>query len=268
MPWVADTSFARLALLIAGSLLSGYLALALYAWFGPDHLIYHPEMASTRRVPDAVKLETDDGGSISVLYLPHPNARFTIWVFHGNAEGLGDSEPMLRELQGRGFNVFAYDYPGYGHSDGRPQEKSIYAATRVGLDYLRTTHGVEPSNIIALGRSLGGGPAVELARTVPVAGLILHSTFTSAFRVVTHRKILPFDQYDNLAKLRQVECPILIMHGAQDEIVPYAHAVQLHTAASGRSRLLTIEGAGHNNLQDWAGPRYWSAIEEFCRGLK
>ncbi|MBW7894899.1 MAG: alpha/beta hydrolase [Opitutaceae bacterium] len=265
---MADTSFARLALLIAGSLLSGYLALALYAWFGPDHLIYHPEMASTRRVPDAVKLETDDGGSISVLYLPHPNARFTIWVFHGNAEGLGDSEPMLRELQGRGFNVFAYDYPGYGHSDGRPQEKSIYAATRVGLDYLRTTHGVEPSNIIALGRSLGGGPAVELARTVPVAGLILHSTFTSAFRVVTHRKILPFDQYDNLAKLRQVECPILILHGAQDEIVPYAHAVQLHTAASGRSRLLPIEGAGHNNLQDWAGPRYWSAIEEFCRGLK
>ena len=265
---MADTSLVRFAVLIAGSLLSGYLALALYAWFCPDHLIYHPEMASTRRVPEAVKLATGEGGGIAALYLPQPKAKYTLWVFHGNAEGLGDSEPLLRELQSRGFNVFAYDYPGYGHSDGRPREKSIYAATRAALDHLRTKHGVEPANIIAYGRSLGGGPAVELARTEPVAGLILQSTFTSAFRVVTRRKILPFDQYDNLAKIRQVDCPVLIMHGTQDEIVPYAHAVQLHAAAAGRSRLLTIEGAGHNNLREWAGPRFWSAIGEFVRDLK
>lgn len=268
MPWLADTSLVRLGVLVTGSLLSGYLALALYAWLFSDHLIYHPEMASTRRMPGAVRFDTGDGHGISALYLSQPKARFTIWVFHGNAEGLGDSEPLLRELQTKGFNVFAYDYPGFGHSDGRPQEASIYAATRAGLDYLRKNHGTGPETIIAFGRSLGGGPSVELARTEPLAGLILQSAFASAFRVVTHRRILPFDKFDNLAKLGQVRCPILIMHGTRDEVVPFAHALQLHAAAADRSRLLAIDGAGHNNLREWAGPRYWSAIEEFCRGLE
>lgn len=232
-----------------------------------DGMIFHPAMASGRRPADAISIPLGNGQSLGALYLSNPGARFTVWYFYGNAESLGDVEPMLRELHRRGFGVFAIDYPGYGLSTGVPSEKALSAATRAAAAHLRDRLGVPPERLVAFGRSLGGGPAVELAVSEPIAGLVLQSTFMSAFRVVTRWPLLPFDRFKNLAKIPRVRCPVLVMHGTADEVIPLAHGQALFAAVKSPKSRLWVDGAGHNNLPEVAGETMWSAVRDFAAGL-
>ena len=118
-----------------------------------------------------------------------------------------------------------------------------------------------------MGGSRGGGPAVELATHEPVAGLVLQSTFMSAFRVVTRRKFLPFDQFKNLEKLERVNCPVLVMHGTADEVIAFCHGEALYAAAKEPKSHLWIEGAKHNDFTAVAGERFWQALRQFSDGL-
>ena len=137
-----------------------YLALAIAAPWLAQGMLYYPQMGS-RRAPEGIrKIRAPDGTSIAVLHLPNPSARFTLWFFHGNAEDLGDIEPQLRLIQAVGFAVFACDYPGYGHSGGRPSEAKLYAAARIARDYLRKELHVSPAQTLIYGRSLGDRKSV------------------------------------------------------------------------------------------------------------
>lgn len=245
----------------------GYGLMAAWAWASADGMIFHPSMASGRRPAESMSIPSPDGGAIGAVHLPNPKARHTVWFFYGNAESLGDVEPLLHEFHRRGFAVFAIDYPGYGLSTGAPSEKSIYAATRAAAVHLRDGLGVPLASVIAVGRSLGGGPAVELAATERLAGLVLQSTFLSAFRVVTRWPVLPFDRFRNLAKLPRVSCPVLVIHGTADEVIPLAHGKTLHARARPPKSSLWVERAGHNNLLEVAGEPYWTALREFAANL-
>lgn len=225
--------------------------------------MYFPEYGSRRLPAGAQSVAGDDGTVVSVLHLPNPTARFTVWYFHGNAEDLGDVEPFLRALQAEGFAVFAFDYPGYGHSTGRPSERAVYEAARRARRYLREQLGVPAEKTILLGRSLGGGPATQMAIEEPIAGLVLQSAFTSAFRVVTRVPLLPFDPYVNVRKLPRLRAPVLIMHGDRDEVIPFHHGQALFAAAHEPKRALWISGAQHNDLVAVAGARYWTALRDF-----
>lgn len=87
---------------------------------------------------------------------------------------------------------------------------------------------IDPNNIILFGRSIGSGPSCFLAEKYPVAGLILHSALMSALRVVFNlRWTLPFDKFPNIDRIPQIDCPIFVIHGRRDEIVPFYHAVEL-----------------------------------------
>ena len=109
---------------------------ALGPWLAPK-LLYHPDYGSTR-VPEGLRrLRGADGLETLVVHLPHPGAAFTLWYFHGNAETLGDIEPLLREYHEAGFAVFAVEYPGYGLSPGQPSESAIFAANRTARAFLR-----------------------------------------------------------------------------------------------------------------------------------
>ena len=106
--------------LLIGLLL--YAGAAVLARLLASRALFHPGFAS-RRAPDGMhKIRAANGDDVAILHLPNPAARFTIWFFHGNAEDLGDIEPWLRVLRDAGFSVFAFDYPGYGLSGGRPSE--------------------------------------------------------------------------------------------------------------------------------------------------
>src|SRR5688500_14887569 len=99
-------------------------------------LLYYPDYGS-RRAPAGIHTIDAAADKIAALHLANPTARYTPWYFHGNAEDLGDLEPFLLALRDRGYAVFAFDYPGYGHSTGKPSEKTLYATARAARTYLR-----------------------------------------------------------------------------------------------------------------------------------
>jgi len=232
-----------------------------------DKLLYFPDMASRAAPAQVIRIPVAEGQSVAAVYLPNPAARHTVWFFHGNAESLADIEPFLREMHAAGFAVFAYDYPGYGVSDGTPSEQAIYAANAAARRHLTEKLGVPIERVILFGRSLGGGPATDLATREPFAGLVLQSTFMSVFRVVTGWRILPFDQFENLRKLPRVRCPVFVMHGTADEVIAFSHGERLYAAAPGPKRHLWIEGAQHNNFTFLAGDRLWRELREFADEL-
>jgi abhydrolase domain-containing protein 17 len=240
----------------------GYVCLVALAPILAPRLLYYPQFGSFR-APEGMRKIRGDAGELAVLYLPNPAARFTLWYFHGNAEDLGDIEPVLTEFREAGFSVFAVEYPGYGHSAGRPSEAAIYAAVRKARDYLRTELKVPAERTILYGHSLGGGPAMQLAADEKVAGLALQSTFVTAFRVMTRWPLLPFDQFKNLGKLAHVSCPVLILHGTADEVIAFHHGEALFAAAREPKRSLWINSAGHNDLRGVAGKRFWDALSAF-----
>jgi fermentation-respiration switch protein FrsA (DUF1100 family) len=249
--------------MLLGVIVICYLAFVIFALLCADGMIHHPELTSRRVVEGQQKIKGPDGTTIAVLHLPNPSARFTVWFFHGNAEDLGNVEPLLRQIRDAGFAVFAADYPGYGHSDGRPTEASFYASSRAARDYLRNTLRVPPERTLLYGRSLGSGPAVQMATEERVGGLVIQSGFMSAFRVLTRWRLLPWDQFNNLAKLPQVSCPVLVMHGQADEVISFAHAEALFAAAAGPKQHLWVPRAGHNSAVDSAGETYWRSLRDF-----
>jgi abhydrolase domain-containing protein 17 len=249
---VGEISLRRLL----GAVLFLYGSLALFAFFGADWLLYRPFPTAYVDNGDTLKLTTASGARISALFFEMPRARYTVLYSHGNAEDLDDIGYMVDEIRGLGVNVLAYDYEGYGTSEGAPSERRIYEDIDAAYRYLTEVRGIAPDHVIVYGRSLGGGPSVDLASRTAVGGLILESTFTSAFRVLTRARILPWDKFDNLDKMPRVRCPVLVMHGTADPLIPRSQGQQLFDAATGPKLSLWVQGAGHGDVMITAGSRF------------
>ena len=247
--------------------LVGYLALNVFVFFYAERLIFLPRPRSYQDSPEILKLKTLSGEQISALYLPNPNANYTILYSHGNAEDLGRIRQRLEHLRTLGVSVFAYDYRGYGTSQGTPSEQNAYQDIEAAYRYLTETLGISPSQIILYGRSLGSGTSVEIASREPIAGLILESPFTSTFRVITRIAIVPFDRFDNLRKIGKVRCPVLFLHGTQDRLIPLHHSETLMRQVRSPKRLVPIPGADHNDLLEIASTQYDQAIQTFLKQL-
>ena len=243
-----------------------YLAVAAVAYFLADRMIFLPPASSyTAAQLPVVHVTAEDGTRIAVLHLPHPSASHTILYSHGNAEDLGHLTGVLEQIRRAGFSVLAYDYRGYGASSGGPTTASgSYRDLAAVYRYAIGDLGVEPARLILLGRSVGSGPAVHLAARESVGGLVIESGFASAFRVLTRVALFPFDRFPNERDLRRVTCPVLVIHGARDEVIHPRHARALHAAARGPKRLVWIERAGHNDLLHVAGEEYGRALRSFA----
>ena len=256
------------ALAIAGI---AYVALGFWAQETARSMLFIDMSPSYWIAGDFVELPTEDGVRIAALYLPNPAARFTVLFLHGNASELGRDRPFLEEVRAHGFAVLAIDYHGYGCSGGRPSEGALYADARAALKYLGDVRHVPPEQVIVYGYSLGGGPAVELAAQQRVAGLVLQSAFTSAFAVETDwgaALFAPFDLFRNRAKIARIGCPLLIFHGTYDKVVPFEHGERLYAGAREPKRVVAVEAAGHNDIRQRMGERYWEALGDFSRGLR
>ena len=244
-----------------------YLGIVALAWFVPNKLLFRPQAAAYADNESIIKLKTADGETISAKFYKNAEAKYTILFSHGNAEDIGRNDEFTQTLHDKGFSVFAYDYHGYGTSTGEPTEENTYKDINAAYKYLTETLAIPANRIIVHGRSVGGGPSVDLASREPVAGLILESTFTSASRVLTKYRLLPFEKFNNLSKLPGINCPILVIHGRKDSTIPFHHGEALLAAANEPKAFLWIDDAGHNNVFAVAGEKYLAAIRDFASSL-
>lgn len=240
-----------------------YVSLGAYAYFFADWMLFRPQPSSYRDTAEILKL-TSGGHRISARWLPNPRAKLTILYSHGNAEDTGDGSLWLEELHALGFSVFAYDYRGYGTSEGRPSEAGAYEDVNAAFEHVTQKLGVPESRIVAFGSSIGGGPSVDLAARKQLAGLVLQSTFVSAFRVVTRVRLLPFDAFENLKKIPRVRCPVLVAHGLSDGLIAPWHGRALLDAANEPKSSLFVEGAGHNDFLQRANGKFQRKLREFA----
>lgn len=247
--------------------LIAYAGFALLIWLFAERLIFLPPAERYARSEEIVLIPRDGGGSVAAVHLRNPDARYTVLFSHGNAENIVQGITHLQLMRDAGFNVLAYDYSGYGLSTGRPSERAAYADIDAAYAYLTKSEGVPAGRIIVHGRSLGGAVAADLASRRPVAGLVLESTFTTAFRVAASWPLVPFDRFRTVDKLPRVQAPVLVIHGTDDEVIGFSHGETLYDLAPAPKQRMWVEGATHNDLAWVAGERYWTALRRFADSL-
>jgi abhydrolase domain-containing protein 17 len=215
-----------------------------------------------------VGLKLENGNKIIIREIDVENPKFHIIYNHGNGVDLSIIEPKLQNIASiLNCSVISYDYPGYGRSEGSPSEISVYSAITCIYNHL-ITHGVPKDKIVIWGRSIGGGPATFIAEKKKIAGLILESAFTSAFRVVTKIKILPFDKFPNIDLIENINAPLLIMHGKRDKVISFDHGKKLYSKAKEPKTALWVENSGHNDLEWVANKQYWDTLKKFLTTIQ
>ncbi len=222
---------------------------------------------------DDVNCRAGDGVSLHGWFVPGEGEVTWLW-FHGNGGNISHRLEDLTLLNSRlGVSIFLFDYRGYGRSGGKPSEKGIYRDATAALDHVLSRKDVNPERIVYFGRSLGAAVAVWLASWRRPYGLILESPFASVAdmakiaypRLPIH--LLVRGKYDSLSKIGGISCPLLVLHGDRDEIVPISQGRKLYEAASGPKSFYAIEGAAHNDTYIAGGEPYFQALGDFIGSL-
>lgn len=215
-----------------------------------------------------VYLVTDDETKIHGWYVPHPDAKATLLFFHGNAGNISHRLDSVSIFRGLGLSVFIIDYRGYGRSGGRPSEQGTYKDAQAAWNYLVDERRLRPDEIIVFGRSLGGGVAAGLAARVSPAAVILESTFTSIKELGKH--YYPYLPVSWIARVRypvdedisSFNCPVLVIHSEQDDVVPFRHGQRLFATAREPKMFLPISG-DHNTGFLLSGDAYVEGMKRF-----
>lgn len=217
---------------------------------------------------------TTDNTKLHGWFTPVNNSNKVLLWFHGNAGNITHRLDNIILFQKYGISTFIIDYRGYGKSRGQPSEQGLYLDAGAAYNFLVQEKGIKAENIIIFGRSLGGGVATQLALERDCAGLILESTMASVAAVA--RKVFPLlpstailqTRFDSIKKIRQIQVPVLIIHGTQDEILPYQQGQRLFEAANEPKFFYPVPGAGHNNLYARGGDAYFQRVLQFVEFQK
>lgn len=188
-----------------------------------------------------------------------------VLYFHGNYELAQHNLELLAPLTELGMHVLLVEYPGYAGSEGSPSRDSINEAATASYDWLLRQPDVDTDRIIAIGRSIGSGPASELSQSRRLRGVVLLSPYTSIADLAWGMAAPPWlirDRFDNRAALRQFDGPTLIFHGRDDEIIPFSHSEVL--ASLGPSVRLVEMSGGHNDV-DYFGVEFMHELQRFLR---
>lgn len=262
------TRAAPLVLALMGGVLAPAAAQSAGDWFRwrpgqrlETSLLFHPTRfdESWLPAPDSlaiqdVWLDAADGNRIHAWWFPHPQSQGTVLFCHGNAGNLSHRSPTVVNLANAlRRSVLIFDYPGYGRSDGKPDESGCYAAADAAYEWLTDSAGIAPNDIVLFGESLGGGVATDLALRRPHAALVLVKTFTSIPGIARARLLtsasaaLVRNRFDNLAKIGRCPAPVFIAHGDRDRVIPFSQAQQLLQAAPEPKRFFLLKGDDHND---------------------
>lgn len=260
-----------LKLLMMGACVYFGLALLLYLIQGR---ILFPASANLYRNPANSGWAFDDvvldvgGEKTHGWYIPLEEARGVALFSHGNAGNIADRVESIGLLRSLGLSVLAYDYGGYGKSTGKPSETRIEADALAMWHHLVDTRGFAPEEILLFGRSLGAAATLGLATKVQPAAVVAESAFTSTPDVAAyHYPYFPVrwclrHQFRNIEKIGGIHCPILIIHGREDTLIPFAHGEALFERANAPKTFLEIHG-DHNDGFVLSIDAYRAAWEKF-----
>ena len=253
---------------------SVYVAFIALIYIVQPKYVYYPERtlsADPSRIGlqfESVYFETTDGVRLSGWFVPCKSARGMVLFCHGNAGNISHRLESIEIFHRLGLNIFIFDYRGYGQSEGKPTEQGTYEDASAAWRYLTQQRQVNPNEIIVFGRSLGGAVASWLAQSHSPGALILESTFTSLpdiaaslYPYLPVRLLLRF-KYNTAEYLGKVNCPVLIVHSRDDEIMPFNHGRRLFEMVSEPKKFLEISGT-HNEGFITSGKDYEKGLNMF-----
>ena len=218
-----------------------------------------------------VSIETADGVTLHGWFIVGRSSQVLLF-FHGNAGNISHRLDSIRQFQKLGLSVLIIDYRGYGQSGGRTTERGIYCDAEAAWRYLTESRGISTSDIVIFGRSLGASAASWLAAQHQPLALIVESSFTSVPDIA--QELYPWlparwlSRFSHAARdyVRDVRCPVLVVHSRDDEIIPFHHGEAIFASANEPRTLLVLRGT-HNDafLQDERA--YIEGVRTFLTGL-
>ena len=260
---------------IIGTAAGLYLAILAALFIFQRNLLYVPNKeapnlaeAGLDGVMQAVRTTTADGLQLLAWCRPPgSNPGSMLVYFHGNAGHIGHRADRVRPFIDAGYGVLLVEYRGFGGNPGQPSEQGLYADARAAIEFLGR-QGVAPERMIFYGESLGTAVAVEMATTQGCAALVLEAPFTSVAAVAQSRywmfpvRQLVVDKFDSLSKIAGLHCPLFLMHGERDGIIPIRYGRELFAAAPEPKEAKWFADGSHINFDDLGGP---AAVIDFLR---
>lgn len=265
--------------IVVGSL---YVIVLTGAYLFQGNLLFIPgrEMIAT---PESAGLsyrdhyfETTDGVKLHGWFIPSGESDKYVQLSHGNAGNISGRVGLASVLHEAGFNVFMYDYRGYGKSEGNPSEQGLYKDAEAALDFIKTNYGAENENIIQFGRSLGGAVASYVAANHKLGGLVIDSSFINMRSIIgdvypfipTALSKFKFPVTDYLSDIKGI--PVLILHSRDDDLIGFHHGKELYATASEPKEFVELNG-GHNDSFLVSKERYlkaWKKLNETLENKK
>lgn len=266
----------RLARRLPLYLLIGYVMWVIGACSLQEKLIYPRDLAGPQLPPAAVPREVervwingDDGSRVEAWFVPADAAPGqqapAVIFFHGNAELIDHNLNLVERYHARGYSVLMPEYRGYGRSGGRPCQWDIVNDADAFRSWLVARADVDRSRIVIHGRSLGTGVASQLAALHQPSALILESPFTSVASYTWRYGVPPIflkSPYRTDEVLPKLTCPILILAGRSDEVVPIEHGQRLHKLAP-TSTMVELDGSHNSGLSEQQV--YWDAVDQVLK---
>lgn len=252
---------------VLGVVVALYLAILALLFLMQRSLLFvpnrqRPELAEAGLDPEVrpIELLTTDGLRLLAWYRPPPgNPGAVLLYLHGNAGHIGHRADRVRPYLDAGFGVLLVEYRGYGGNPGQPSEAGFYTDARAALDFL-AQQGVTPARIVLYGESLGTGVAVQMAVECECGALVLEAPFTSVVAVAQSRywmfpvRHLVLHKFDSLSKIARVHCPVFMMHGERDRVIPIRYGRELFEAASEPKDAKWFAEGNHTNFDEFGGP--------------
>lgn len=246
--------------------------------FENDYL-YFPDKVLAQTPKDVglvfrnVSFKSKDGITLHGWYMPHTHSRFTLLHLHGNGGNMSNRIRQYHRWHAMGLAVFAFDYRGYGKSEGAPNEAGLNADAQAAWSLLVKDYGLIPGNIIIAGRSLGCAVAAKLATKVNPAGLALEAPFTSVPDMSeAYYPWLPLrwfvkTQLSTEAAVHELRVPLLLVSAESDEIIPKGMADRVFSAHPGPKLRASLPG-GHNDFDDVSAQAYFKIWRLWLNSLK
>jgi len=244
-----------------------YVAICVLFYFTQDFYFFRPEILPKSfqyKYPfpfEEVHFEMEDGGYINGLHFKVPNSKGVVYYLKGNSKSVKGWGKFAKDFVSKGYDFFMVDYRGMGKSSGRRTEATLFNDAQHIYKWLEKEYGEE--KMVVYGRSMGSGIATRVASWNHPKMLILDSPYSSFIHQVRRYGFFLPLKWLLKYKLRtdffiqKVECPVFIVHGRKDRLIPYNQSEHLQTIAPERVRLFPVDEAGHNNLPDFAEYHAW-----------